>query len=43
MPEELVCKEKLRERCHSWLQENTRDRENVMTLYLKVCRMKDRE
>lgn len=43
MPKELVCKEKLRKLCQSWLQENTRDRQNVMTLYLKLGKMKDKE
>lgn len=38
MPEEVVCKEKLREQCHSWLQEKTRDRENMTSLYLKLCK-----
>lgn len=43
MPKELVCKEKLRKLCQSWLQENTRDRQNVMTLYIQLCKMKDKE
>lgn len=43
MPKELVCKEILRKLCQSWLQENTRDRQNVITLYLKLCKMKDKE
>jgi len=39
----LFLRKEIEELCHSWLKENTQDRENIVTLYLTLREMKNSE